>query len=59
MLFGTPSNVSKISIRHVDPIAVVPNRDYLYLRAYCHLHQDERTFRLDRITAMRLVGKRS
>jgi DNA polymerase III subunit epsilon len=47
-----------VSVRCVDPIAVVPNRDYLYLRAYCHLRQDERTFRLDRITEMRIVGKR-
>lgn len=46
------------SVRRVDPIAVVPERDYLYLRAYCHLRQDERTFRLDRITEMRIVGKR-
>jgi DNA polymerase-3 subunit epsilon len=47
-----------VSVRRVDPLAVVPNRDYLYLRAYCHLRQDERTFRLDRITEMRIVGKR-
>jgi DNA polymerase-3 subunit epsilon len=48
----------EVSVRRIDPIAVVPNRDYLYLRAYCHLRQDERTFRLDRITEMRIVGKR-
>lgn len=48
----------EVSVRRVDPIAVVPNRDYLYLRAYCHLRQDERTFRLDRIMEMRTVGKR-
>ena len=48
----------EVSRRRVDPVAVVPNRDYLYLRAYCHLRQDERTFRLDRITEMRIVGKR-
>jgi predicted DNA-binding transcriptional regulator YafY len=23
--------------------------DYIYLRAYCHLRKEERTFRLDRI----------
>lgn len=46
------------SVRRVDPIAVVPDRDYLYLRAYCHLRQDERTFRLDRITEMRMIEKR-
>lgn len=48
----------EVSVRRVDPIAVIPNRDYLYLRAYCHLRQDERTFRLDRIMEMRVVGKR-
>jgi DNA polymerase III epsilon subunit len=48
----------EVSVRRVDPIAIVPNRDYLYLRAYCHLRQDERTFRLDRITEMRMVRKR-
>jgi DNA polymerase-3 subunit epsilon len=47
-----------LSVRQVDPLAIVPNRDYLYLRAYCHLRQDERTFRLDRIVEMRIVGKR-
>src|SRR5262249_7155314 len=47
-----------VSVRQVDPLAIVPNRDYLYLRAYCHLRQDERTFRLDRIVDMRIVEKR-
>jgi DNA polymerase III subunit epsilon len=50
---------SEVSTRRIDPLAVVPNRDYLYLRAYCHLRQGERTFRLDRIVEMRLVGKSS
>ncbi len=30
--------------------------DYFYLRAFCHLRQAERTFRLDRIVAMELAG---
>jgi DNA polymerase-3 subunit epsilon len=54
--YVTPTQV--VSVRRIDPLAVVPNRDALYLRAYCHLRQDERTFRLDRITEMRIVGKR-
>jgi len=54
--YVTPAQA--VSIRRVDPIAVVPNRNALYLRAYCHLRQDERTFRLDRITEMRIVKKR-
>ena len=28
--------------------------DYIYLRAYCHLREDERTFRLDRIVEVRV-----
>lgn len=51
--YVTPTQ--SVSIRRVDPIAIVPNRETLYLRAYCHLRQDERTFRLDRITRMRIV----
>jgi DNA polymerase-3 subunit epsilon len=43
--------------RRIDPLTVVQNRDTIYLRAYCHLRQDERTFRLDRIVEMRIVGK--
>jgi DNA polymerase III subunit epsilon len=54
--YMTPTQ--SVSIRRVDPIAVVPNRDALYLRAYCHLRQDERTFRIDRITQMRIVKER-
>jgi DNA polymerase III subunit epsilon len=54
---GYASATLEVSVRRIDPIAIVPNRDYLYLRAYCHLRQDERTFRLDRITKMRVVGK--
>jgi len=49
------TSTQAVSIRRVDPIAVMPNQDALYLRAYCHLRQDERTFRLDRITRMRIV----
>ena len=49
------TSTQAVSIRRIDPIAVVPNQYALYLRAYCHLRQDERTFRLDRITRMRIV----
>ncbi len=55
--YVTPTQV--VSIRRVDPLAIVPNRDTLYLRAYCHLRRDERTFRLDRITHMRIVKART
>lgn len=37
------------TVREVEPLEVIPQGDYLYLRAFCHLRQDERSFRLDRI----------
>jgi DNA polymerase III epsilon subunit len=46
------------SLRRVDPLAVVSNSNTFYLRAYCHLRQEERTFRLDRITEMKIVEKK-
>jgi DNA polymerase-3 subunit epsilon len=35
--------------RWVTPYQVTGLSDYLYLRAYCHLREAERTFRLDRV----------
>jgi DNA polymerase III epsilon subunit family exonuclease len=35
--------------RWITPIQVMGLADYIYLRAHCHLRNDERTFRLDRI----------
>jgi predicted DNA-binding transcriptional regulator YafY len=40
--------------RWVTPIQVLGYADYIYLRAYCHLRNDERTFRLDRIVEVRV-----
>jgi DNA polymerase III subunit epsilon len=40
--------------RWVSPIQVMGLADYIYLRAFCHLRNDERTFRLDRITEIRV-----
>jgi DNA polymerase-3 subunit epsilon len=40
------------SSREITPVAVQGLSDYLYLRAFCHLRQAERTFRLDRIVAL-------
>jgi DNA polymerase III epsilon subunit-like protein len=40
------------TVREVEPLEIIPQGDYLYLRAFCHLRQDERTFRLDRIVGM-------
>jgi len=39
----------EISERWISPIQVVGLSDYIYLRAYCHTREAERTFRLDRI----------
>lgn len=40
--------------RWVSPIHIEFLRDNVYLRGYCHLRQDERSFRLDRIVELRL-----
>jgi DNA polymerase III epsilon subunit family exonuclease len=38
-----------ISERWISPKQVIGLSDYIYLQAYCHTRQAERTFRLDRI----------
>ena len=38
--------------RHFDPYGVVYNEGYWYTAGYCHLRQDLRTFRLDRIQSI-------
>ena len=40
--------------RIVEPLDVSIRHDYIYLVAFCHLRQDRRTFRLDRIAEMSL-----
>jgi len=40
--------------RWITPIQVIGLQDYIYLRAHCHLRDDERTFRLDRIVEVRM-----
>jgi len=40
------------SNRWITPYNVIGLSDYLYLHAHCHLRKVERTFRLDRITAL-------
>jgi DNA polymerase III subunit epsilon len=40
--------------RWITPIQVMGLADYIYLRAHCHLRNDERTFRLDRIVELRV-----
>jgi DNA polymerase III subunit epsilon len=39
--------------RWVTPVQVLGLSDYIYLRAYCHMRNAERSFRMDRILEMR------
>ena len=41
--------------RVVDPIAVMSSQGRLYLDAWCHLAEDRRLFRLDRITGLQVL----
>ncbi len=38
-----------VSTREIEPLEVVSESGALYLRAFCHLKSEQRTFRLDRI----------
>ncbi len=40
--------------RWITPKQVMGLKDYVYLQAYCHLRNDERSFRLDRITEVQV-----
>jgi DNA polymerase-3 subunit epsilon len=40
--------------RWITPLQVLGLSDYIYLRAYCHLREAERSFRLDRIVEVRV-----
>jgi len=39
----------EVSERWISPLEVMGLSDYIYLRAFCHTRNAERTFRLDRI----------
>jgi predicted DNA-binding transcriptional regulator YafY len=41
--------------RVVQPLNLHYERGHSYLRAFCHLRQEERNFRLDRIVAVQLL----
>lgn len=45
-----------ISERMVRPMGVIGQRGQAYLRAFCHLRNQERTFGLERILEMRIVA---
>ena len=40
--------------RWITPKQVMGLKDYIYLQAYCHLRNDERSFRLDRIVDVKM-----
>lgn len=42
----------EVTERHFDPYGVVYNEGYWYTAGHCHLRQDLRTFRLDRIQSI-------
>ncbi|HUG33598.1 MAG TPA: exonuclease domain-containing protein [Anaerolineales bacterium] len=42
--------------RWITPRQVTGLKDYVYLQAYCHLREDERSFRLDRIVHVEVEG---
>jgi DNA polymerase-3 subunit epsilon len=44
------------STRQITPVDVQGLSDYIYLRAYCHLRNEERNFRLDRILKLQTVS---
>jgi len=44
------------TVRAITPYALETQRGVVYLTAYCHLRQQERTFRVDRIEACEVVG---
>jgi predicted DNA-binding transcriptional regulator YafY len=45
--------------REVEPLALVGSGRAWYLVGYCHLRDDQRAFRLDRILQARLTGERA
>ena len=43
--------------RWITPIQVMAMKDYIYVSAHCHLRNEDRSFRLDRITEMKLTDE--
>lgn len=48
---------SRESVRYLDPYYLFFHDDIWYLRGYCHLKNDVRTFALDRIISVRTLNK--
>ncbi len=51
-------NTGKLTERNIEPIGVFFKDDQWYMIAYCHLRNDYRNFRLDRIEQIKLTNKR-
>lgn len=50
------NNKGEETQRWVTPRQVVGLKDYVYLQAYCHWREEERSFRLDRIVHVQVEG---
>jgi predicted DNA-binding transcriptional regulator YafY len=48
----------EVTERIIDPYDLYWNKGNLYLAAYCHKHNDMRSFRIDRFCAIKKVGER-
>jgi DNA polymerase-3 subunit epsilon len=53
--YTTPTNDSQ---RIITPKYITQNKEVIYLVAYCHTREDQRTFRLDRIVSVEVLGER-
>ena len=51
--YVTPTNESQ---RTITPKYITQNKEVIYLVAYCHTREDQRTFRLDRIVRAEVIG---
>lgn len=47
----------EVSLRDVDPYGLVFRTGYWYVSGYCHLRQDLRSFRLDRVTSVSALSE--
>ena len=49
------STKASATVRVVQPLEIYYERVHGYIRAFCHLRQEERHFRLDRITELTVL----
>jgi len=55
LLLSLKYNGYRMTSRVVRPIAVIQSRGAFYLNAFCEHAQDERTFRVDKITSLKVL----